>query len=955
MTSAAPPETANPNHATLAPSILTPSKESTLEHSEADQPPPFPIDEAEPPPILLEAAPAASPARGTTSPEKPACLSPVPADVAVQVSPKAAASAPSPSPHLSPQIVEASPEDAPQPPSLLHTSPATAARTSTGPSTAQAVAMSSQEAARPSSSPESMDADSQSHTASSPLTPPMQSGVEGLLLPQQPEPASSELAPPFCQNSEPAQPLPLCHQSECTDASPDAAVDEAVARTSGKASGSSPVPDSMDERTIPVVLPALEIGPEEILPQQQSPRAPCPEAPPQGETSKLLQSPQLPPPPESSYSCSNTAGNEVSAAASGEASPPMTEAMDGKVALEIGPERLLQQPVETPVSSRMEADPYSPDMAPPGFEDFKSQWLPLSSPNPPAESTHIVVQVGTDAMGTAPDAATESLSSLEAMDTETYISPGLLPPLKSGAEGRSPQPLLGSCSHTADGAPCSPDMPPPGFENCKSSWLPLRTLQPGGEITYTLPDLASTKAVAVALVEKTCSVPVLEATDVEADTEQKLLPQLDSGTESSLQGKLPRSRSRRTQAATCSPDIAPSGFENLKLTQLQLPCPPMMQTAHTSHDSAANEAICVTSEEAPQPSLALEAMGLDMDATPALASPSESKPGRSLLQEPPLLPSHVAQLTDCSQGMVPLGSKNVDSSQMLPPGAVLPPHQTPDALSDAGTKKTITMEELCHPLPVAGVTEEANESILPPEDGWEGQLPNLKPQASPAVHDVATSPKTDPTNFENLESSQLTSPSLADTIDPSAHASAFMTVIVKSEKMNEPLSPLQATGTDTESATLQQLPLKIEERPLPQSVQHPSSPSVKDTTCSPEVAPPGYENLDSLEQLPPPPPLSSKFEMGQMVCGCCRQLLAYPRGAVHVQCFGCWTINLVLEEHQVGKVYCGQCDTLLMYPFGAPAVKCSNCLFVTEIGERKVRPRTSMEQSVSPHSQEVAH
>ena len=35
--------------------------------------------------------------------------------------------------------------------------------------------------------------------------------------------------------------------------------------------------------------------------------------------------------------------------------------------------------------------------------------------------------------------------------------------------------------------------------------------------------------------------------------------------------------------------------------------------------------------------------------------------------------------------------------------------------------------------------------------------------------------------------------------------------------------------------------------------------------------------------------------MGQMVCGSCRELLAYPRGAVHVQCAGCRTINLVLE------------------------------------------------------------
>lgn len=36
-------------------------------------------------------------------------------------------------------------------------------------------------------------------------------------------------------------------------------------------------------------------------------------------------------------------------------------------------------------------------------------------------------------------------------------------------------------------------------------------------------------------------------------------------------------------------------------------------------------------------------------------------------------------------------------------------------------------------------------------------------------------------------------------------------------------------------------------------------------------------------------------EMGQMVCGNCRQLLSYPRGAIYVQCACCQTINLVLE------------------------------------------------------------
>ncbi|WVZ69718.1 hypothetical protein U9M48_018461, partial [Paspalum notatum var. saurae] len=927
LTSAASLVTANPDHATSGPP--TPAEQSTVEHSESDQPPPPPIDEAEPPPPpLLEAAPAASRAHESTSPEKPASLSPHPADVAVQVSPKLPSSSPSRSPSPSPKIVEASPEEAPQLPSPPCTPAATAARASTDPLTTEAMEMASREAARPSPATESVDANS--HTAPSP-PPPMESVPEGLLPQQQPGPQSLAMAPPLCENSGSAQPPPLCNLSEGTDASPD----EGVAGTSAKASDSSPVPESTDEDTdpTPALLPALEIGAEEMLPQQQ-PRPPCPEiAPLQG-------------------------GNDASAVASEEAAPPAFEAMDVKAAaaLEIGPERSSQEPVGTPMSSRMEDEPSSPDMAPPGFEDFKSQWLPLPPPNPPAESTDAVVLVAAAiAMATAPDAATESLSSLEAMDVKDVSLPGLLSPLKSWAEGWPQQPLLGSCSPTTEAAPCSPDMPPPGFENCKSSWLPLPTLQPVVQTTYTLPDMASAKAVPMAFVEKTCSVPVLEAIDVEKDTEW-LLPPLESGTGSSLQGQLTRSCSPMMQVAPCSPDIAPPGFENLKLTQLQPPYPPVVQTAHTLQDSAADEAMYVTSEEAPLPSRASEAMDLDMDATAALAPPSESKPERSLQPEPPLLASHVAQYTACSQEMVPLGSGNLECSQMLQTAVVLPLHQTPDALADAETKKTVTMEEVCYPLPVAGATKEANGSILSPalENGCEGQLADLKPQASsPAVHAVATSPDIAPTSFENLESSQLSS-SLAETktIDPSSNEPATMPVIAKSETSSQPLSPSQATNTYIANATLQQSPLKSEEKSCPQSEQHPSSPSVKDSTCSPEVAPLGYENLDS-EQLPPPPPLTLKLEIGQMVCGCCRQLLAYPRGAAHVQCRVCWTINLVLEEHQVGKVYCGQCETLLMYPFGAPAVKCSNCLFVTEIGERNVRPRVSMEQSVSPHAHEL--
>ncbi|KDO75958.1 hypothetical protein CISIN_1g033096mg [Citrus sinensis] len=73
-------------------------------------------------------------------------------------------------------------------------------------------------------------------------------------------------------------------------------------------------------------------------------------------------------------------------------------------------------------------------------------------------------------------------------------------------------------------------------------------------------------------------------------------------------------------------------------------------------------------------------------------------------------------------------------------------------------------------------------------------------------------------------------------------------------------------------------------------------------------------------------------EMAQMVCGSCRRLLAYPRGARHVKCSCCQTVNFVLEAHQVGQVKCASCAVLLMYPYGAPSVRCSSCCFVTEIG-----------------------
>ncbi|XP_010912488.1 protein LOL5 [Elaeis guineensis] len=121
---------------------------------------------------------------------------------------------------------------------------------------------------------------------------------------------------------------------------------------------------------------------------------------------------------------------------------------------------------------------------------------------------------------------------------------------------------------------------------------------------------------------------------------------------------------------------------------------------------------------------------------------------------------------------------------------------------------------------------------------------------------------------------------------------------------------------------------------------------------SPEAVPPGWENLG-----PPPPPVSSapppppSPEMGQMVCGSCRELLSYPRSAVYVQCPCCKTVNFVLEAHQVGNVKCGKCCMLLMYPYGAPSVRCSSCSFVTAIGAHNIRPPVSVQQGQLPPPQ----
>ncbi|KAI3710271.1 hypothetical protein L2E82_40049 [Cichorium intybus] len=105
------------------------------------------------------------------------------------------------------------------------------------------------------------------------------------------------------------------------------------------------------------------------------------------------------------------------------------------------------------------------------------------------------------------------------------------------------------------------------------------------------------------------------------------------------------------------------------------------------------------------------------------------------------------------------------------------------------------------------------------------------------------------------------------------------------------------------------------------------------------------ERQQSTPPMKPPAPVHvHNPEMGQMVCGSCRRLLSYPKGARYVECGCCLEENYVLEEHEVGQVICGGCDVLLMYPYGAPKVRCVNCSTETEIGDQNRRPSLAEQQ-----------
>ncbi|KAM0832164.1 hypothetical protein ACQ4PT_065072 [Festuca glaucescens] len=857
-------------------------------------------------------APASEPKDGTTRQEaRPSSLSAPPALEAtepvgptsplpppkVEACPEEATTEASPSP--SPQIAAALAAGTP-PPSTPSSPPTPPAGALSDAAPADSAAMVSKDAAWLPAALESMD--SNRPTALTPPNPPLKSGQEGFLPQQHPRPPCPTMLS-GCENSERAQP-PSPRRPAPADvahASPDTAETGAIAVTSVEPGASSACKSEADE-SFEVPMPISLSSPTKAEPGS-------PEMAPPGFEKFESSWPPLPSPNLSV----KTTHSLLNASMPEEASNSLTvlEAMDARINTAPGlpppSSRSLQQPLLRSPSPITQAEPCSPDMPPPGSESFK-----LSRLSPPNETTYTSSDlISTMAETVKPEEAVLSVPALDAIHVETDGARSLLPPLESKGEGLLKQPLLRSTTLVTQSEPCSPKMAPPGFENLRSSWQPLSTRLSGTE--HIMQDAAAAEPLAVTLEKAAEPRPALEEMDVDMHAVHPLLAPLESGMEGSLQEEQPRPPSPTVQDVPYSPDMAPPGFENFKSPQLLLPSPLLAQTAYTCNDPATSEAEQL-SEEAAQPSPAPEAMDVNMEIS--LESGAEG----SLPQKLHELPTPKEKSTACSLEMVTSGHENL---QLLPLPPLLPEIQTREVLADVAATESVirALDQVHHPVPVLGAIEEGTSPILSPplESGSEGLLPHLEPQVNSfKTHGVDTKPDAPATNYMDL----------------------------KSEETAQPLPALQAMDTNMDSSTTELLLSgNGAEGTSPQRQHQPSSPSMQAAPCS----------LDNLEPLPPPPPPFLSKEMGQMVCGSCRELIAYPRGAVHVQCAGCWTINLVLEAHEVGNVRCGRCEILLMYPLGAPAVKCSLCFFVTEIGERNVRPRIPVQQVGSPHPPELVN
>ncbi|VAH77505.1 unnamed protein product [Triticum turgidum subsp. durum] len=728
-TTADPLEPAQSDHAESTPPSHPGLTATSPEACESTVSAPAHIDgkkrEAGRPPSL-----SASPALEATKLEQHASPLPPPA---AEAFPEAATTEASPSP--SHQIVAASVAETPSP-STPSSPPAWTAGALSDGSLADSAAVVSEEAGRLPAALESMDANRP--TAPAPPTLPVKSEPEGL-LPQQHRRPPWPTVLPGCENFEHSQPpSPRPRQVEAAHGLPDAAQTNAIAVTSEEP-GAPSVCKSDSEGSFEVAMHIPLSSPTEAEPCSPD------MAPPGFEKFKFLW-PPLPPPNLS---------------------------------------------VET-------AHSFSPDMPPPGFENFKLSCMPLSNENTYASSDVIA----TKAVAVTPEEAVLSVPTLEAIDVETDSACNLLPPLGSKLEGLLKQPLLRSTTPVAESPPCSPEIAPPGFESFRLSWQPLST--PPSGTAYIMPD-AAVMPLPVTLEEAAGSPPALEAMDVDMNAIHPLTVPLESGVEGSLQEPQPRPPSPISQDVPSSPDMAPPGFENFKSSQLLLPSPVFSQTAFTLHDSTTTIAEYV-SEEAAQLSPALETIDVKMETSP------ESGAEGSLPQQMHWRPSPKENSTACSPEMVPSGHENL---QPLPYPAFLPQAQTPDVVATGAVIGAL--DQMHHPAPVLGTIEEGTSPILsPPLES--GSLPQLEPQMNSVT---------------------------AHVVDTPMHVPATDCVAVNSEGPVLPPPALQAMVTNMDSATT--LLPRFEngaEGSLPQLRQQSSSPNVQAAPCS----------LDAVELLPPPPP-----------------------------------------------------------------------------------------------------
>ncbi|XP_073061216.1 uncharacterized protein [Primulina eburnea] len=95
-----------------------------------------------------------------------------------------------------------------------------------------------------------------------------------------------------------------------------------------------------------------------------------------------------------------------------------------------------------------------------------------------------------------------------------------------------------------------------------------------------------------------------------------------------------------------------------------------------------------------------------------------------------------------------------------------------------------------------------------------------------------------------------------------------------------------------------------------------------------------------------------RLGLSQLVCGGCRTVLLYPRGATNVRCTLCNMVTPVpptatapMPNH-VAHVNCGNCCITLMYPAGAPSVKCSICHYILNVNMDYTRSSLQMHQTV---------